>query len=76
MSEIKIGDYIRTYDGSIGKLVEIIPNVLNNLKIDVKREIIHCDNSIDNYIYTRKGLIVNNSEQPIGLIEERRLCKW
>lgn len=69
MNEIKVGEYIRTTDGYIGKLVEIIPNVLNNLVIDVKREIRHCDNSVDNYIYTRDGFIVKNSEQPVGLIE-------
>lgn len=70
MSEIKVGEYVRTYDGYIGKLVKNIPNVLNNLKIDVKREIKHCDNSIDNYIYTRKGFIVKYSEQLVDLIEE------
>ena len=69
MSKIKIGEYIRTYDGYIGKLVEIIPNVLNNLVIDVKREIKHCDNSIDNFIYTRDGFIVKNSEQLVDLIK-------
>lgn len=70
MSKIKIGEYIRTYNGNIGKLVKIIPNVLNNLKIDVKKEIIHCDNSIDNFIYARDGVIVKNSEQLVDLIDE------
>lgn len=75
MNKLKVGEYIRTYDGYIGKLVKIIPDVLNNLKIDVKREIKHCNNSIDDYIYTRKGFIVKHSEQLIDLIEERRLCE-
>ena len=69
MSEIKIGEYVRTGDGYIGKLVEIIPKALNNLKIDIKREIRHCDNSVDNYIYTRYGFQLKHSKNIIDLIE-------
>lgn len=76
MSEIKVGEYVRTYDGCIGKLVKIIPNVLNNLVIDVKREIKHCDNSIDNYIYTRDGFIIKNSPNRIDLIENKDVIRY
>lgn len=75
-NEIKVGEYIRTKEGYIGKLVEYIPNALNYLKIDVCREIIHCDNSRDNFIYTRYGFQLEHSPNLIDIIEERRLCKW
>ena len=70
MAEISINEYVRTPEqGFIGKLVEIIPNVLNYYKIDVGREIIHCDNSRDNYIYSRDGFGLKHSKNIIDLIE-------
>ena len=68
-NEIKVGEYVRTKEGYIGKLVEYIPNALNYLKIDVGREIIHCDNSRDNFIYTRYGFQLKHSPNLIDLIE-------
>ena len=35
-NEIKVGEYVRTKEGYIGKLVEYIPDALNYLKIDVE----------------------------------------
>lgn len=60
---------MRTEEGYIGKLVEYIPNALNYLKIDVGREIRHCDNSFDNFIYTRYGFQLKHSFNIIDLIE-------
>lgn len=68
-NEIKVGEYVRTKEGYIGKLVEYIPNALNYLKIDVGREIIHCDNSRDNFIYTRYGFQLEHSHNLIDLIQ-------
>lgn len=67
---IKVGEYVRTEEGYIGKLVEYIPNALNYLKIDVGREIIHCDNSKDNFIYTRYGFQLEHSFNLIDLIQK------
>ncbi len=69
MEEIKVGEYVRTKDGYIGKLVEYIPNALNYLKIDIGREIRHCDDSFDNFIYTRYGFQLKHSHSIIDLIE-------
>lgn len=66
---------MRTEEGYIGKLVEYIPNALNYLKIDVGREIRHCDNSFDNFIYTRYGFRLKHSFNIIDLIEVRGHCK-
>ncbi len=68
-NEIKVGEYVRTREGYIGKLVEYIPNALNYLKIDVGRETIHCDNSRDNFIYTRYGFQLKHSPNLIDLIQ-------
>lgn len=67
--KIKVGEYVRTEDGYIGELVEYIPNALNYLKIDIGREIKHCDDSIDNFIYTRYGFQLKHSKNIIDLIE-------
>ena len=74
--EIEVGNYVRTEEGYIGKLVEYIPNALNYLKIDVGREIRHCDDTFDNFIYTRYGFKLKHSKNIIELIEIRRLCEW
>ena len=67
--KIEVGEYVRTKDGYIGKLVEYIPNALNYLKIDIGRETIHSDNLRDNFIYTRYGFKLKHSKQLIDLIE-------
>lgn len=67
---IEVGEYVRTpEEGYIGKLVEHIENALNYYKIDVGREIIHCDNLRDNYIYSREGFGLKHSKKLIDLIE-------
>lgn len=68
--EICVREYVRTpEEGYIGKLVERIENAHNYYKIDVGREIIHCDNSRDNYIYSREGFGLKHSKNIIDLIE-------
>ena len=65
MSEIEVGEYVRTEEGYIGILIEYIPNALNYLKIDVGKEIRRDrrDNGMsDNYIYTRYGFQLNHSK--------------
>ena len=67
---IEVGEYVRTpEEGYIGKLVEHIENALNYYKIDVGREIIHCDNLRDNYIYSREGFGLKHSKELIDLIK-------
>ena len=67
--KIEVGEYVRTKDGYIGKLVEYIPNALNYLKIDIGRETIHSDNLRDNFIYTRYGFQLKHSKNIIDLIK-------
>lgn len=69
MSEIEVGEYVRTEEGYIGILIEYIPNALNYLKIDVGKEIRRDNGMSDNYIYTRYGFQLKHSKQLIDLIE-------
>lgn len=66
--EIKVGEYVRTTDGYIGKLVKIT-NASNYYKIDVGREIRHMNYIKDNYIYSRDGFGHKHSHNIIDLIE-------
>ena len=69
MSEIEVGEYVRTEEGYIGILIEYIPNALNYLKIDVGKEIRRDNGMSDNYIYTRYGFQLKHSKHLIDLIE-------
>lgn len=69
MSEIEVGEYVRTEEGYIGILIEYFPNALNYLKIDVGKEIRRDNGMFDNYIYTRYGFQLKHSKQLIDLIE-------
>lgn len=57
MKKIEIGEYVRTLDGYIGVLVDDSQNVLNNLKIDVGREIRRDNGMSDHYICFRMKLV-------------------
>ena len=70
-NEIKVNEFVRTKEGYIGKLVEYVPNALNYLKIDVGREITHCDNSRNNFIYTRYGFQLEHSFNILDILEVR-----
>ena len=76
MSEIEVGEYVRTEEGYIGILIEYIPNALNYLKIDVGKEIRRDNGMSDNYIYTRYGIQLKHSKQPIDLIEVKDVIKY
>lgn len=69
MKDIEIGEYVRTKDGYIGVLVDDSQNVLNNLKIDVGREIRRENGMSDHYIYTRYGFKLKHSKDIMDLIE-------
>lgn len=69
MEKIEVGEYVRTLDGYIGVLVDDSQNVLNNLKIDVGREIRRDNGMSDHYIYTRQGFKLKHSKNLINLIE-------
>lgn len=69
MKDIEIGEYVRTLDGYIGVLVDDSQNVLNNLKIDVGREIRRDNGMSDHYIYTRYGFKLKHSKDIMDLIE-------
>lgn len=75
MEKIEIGEYVRTLDGYIGVLVDDSQNVLNNLKIDVGREIRRDNGMSDHYIYTRYGFKLKHSKQLIDLIENKDILK-
>lgn len=68
MEEIKVGDFIRSNDGYIGKITSIRQNS--------KRECdtyYSCDNCMASEFYER---IKKHSKHIIDVIEVRRLCEW
>lgn len=69
MEKIGLGEHVRTLDGYIGVLVDDSQNVLNNLKIDVGREIRRDNGMSDHYIYMRYGFKLKHSKDIMDLIE-------
>lgn len=65
-NEIKVGDWIRTSDGYIGKIIEKRINEKDKYIIDV----------LPNVILQLNRDFVKHSSNLIDIIEERRLCKW
>ena len=65
-NEIKVGDWIRTSDGYIGKIIEKRINEKDKYIIDV----------LPNVILQLNRDFVKHSHNLIDIIEERRLCKW
>ena len=69
MEEIKVGDYLRTNDGEMGKLIRI-----EREDIDTSLKwYVFSDEKNERYI--NKPYIVKHSKNIIDLIEVRRLCK-
>lgn len=68
MKELKVGEYIRTNEGYIGKLIQIIPNVLNCYVIDTKIKVRN-DGMPKTYLYSRDGYGFKHSFNIIDLIE-------
>lgn len=74
MSEIKVGEYVRTKDGIISKVTDVLIGYC-----------IDCDNDVFDigdgammeipweYI---EEYVIKHSKNIIDLIEERRLCEW
>ena len=73
MEDIKVGEYIRTKIGHIGKVV-YIRKPLEGLKNDRIAYLINWDNGKAYYISQVKD--VNHSFNIIDLIKKRRLCEW
>lgn len=67
--EIKVGEYIRSKDGYIGKVQKLKPDCEynQNYLICEKDNVMASD-------YTEN--IVKHAENIIDLIEVRRLCEW
>ena len=68
-NEIKVGEYVRTVDGFIDKVIIEYKGKCNNP--NCKEKHISCE---DDY-YCEKE-IVKHSFNIIDLIEVRRLCEW
>lgn len=63
-NEIKVGEYVRLDDGTVGKY-QINKNWINVVETN------------DKYIgFDIENDIVKHSPNLIDIIEERRLCKW
>lgn len=69
MEDIKVGDYIRTKDGTITKIEDIEFEIKTNMFGQILHEVF-----IEGYRYYE--VIVKHSPNIIDLIEVRRLCKW
>ncbi len=68
MSEIKIGEYVRTREGYLGKLIAINEQDYNYLVVDTTREI-RSDEYPATYLYLKNENIVKHSKNIIDLIE-------
>ena len=64
-NEIKVGEYVRTIDGYIGKKV----------KDGLRSGTIEIEDNICSWI-TDICVVSKHSSNPIDIIEKRRLCKW
>lgn len=67
---MEVGEYVRTEEGNIGKIIRILERVVlvDKLVIDLK-----------DFCVTRticNSEIVKRSKNIIDLIEVRRLCEW
>ena len=63
-NEIKVGEYIRSDLGSIGKVTRIEDNTTTKFYYE------------DKELITIDKRVVKHSPNLIDIIEERRLCKW
>lgn len=63
-NEIKVGEYIRSDLGSIGKVTRIEDNTTTKFFYE------------DKELITIDKRVVKHSPNLIDIIEERRLCKW
>lgn len=68
-NDIEVGEYVRTKDGIVDKMIIEYDGKCNNSNCNEKH--ISCK-----YNYYNEKEIVKHSKQPIDLIEVRRLCEW
>lgn len=76
MKEIEVGEYVRTKDGYIGKLIEINTKAWNYLTIDVQNEVRRDYIYPPNYIYLKNENIKRHDKNIIDLIEVRRYAPY
>lgn len=69
MEDIEVGEYVKTEDGIIDKVIIQYNGKCNNPNCSEKH--ISCK-----YNYYNEKDIVKHSKQLIDLIEVRRFCKW
>lgn len=69
--EVKIGEYVRTKDGNIGKYQGLV-----NFDKDGKK--LYGLRVIENFIplFVREENITKHSKDIIDLLKARRLCRW
>ena len=69
MEEIKVGEYIRSKDGYIGKVQKLKPDFeYNQNYLICEKDNVMASNYTEN--------IAKHSPNIIDLIEVRRLCEW
>ena len=73
--EIEVGEFVRTKEGYIGKLVNKNEQWVNPLEIDIKREV-RKDEFPKTHLYLDYNDIKKKKKNIIDLTEARRLCEW
>lgn len=76
MEDIKENEYIRTYDGDIGILVEINNKNYNYLTIDCKNDVRTDRIGPQNLLYLKNEDIIKHSTNIIDLIEVNDIVKY
>ena len=71
--EIKVGDYVRTKRGYIGKVIKIRERI-ETYKNNREAYLVDWGGKRATYISQIKD--IKHSNNIIDLIEERRLCEW
>lgn len=74
MSEIEVGEYVRTKEGYLGILIAINKQDYNYLVVDTSIEV-RKDGYPSTYLYLKKGNIKKYSKQLIDLIEQRDIVE-
>lgn len=74
MSEIEVGEYVRTKEGNLGILIAINKQDYNYLVVDTSIEV-RKDGYPSTYLYLKKENIKKYSKQLIDLIEQRDIVE-
>lgn len=74
MSEIEVGEYVRTKEGYLGILIAINKQDYNYLVVDTSIEV-RKDGYPSTYLYLKKENIKKYSKQLIDLIEQRDIVE-